>query len=115
MHDSVYSLARRAAGDPHFLASALAAYASVRNLDEAALMSALNATPDTLASARLCRLPADDSLAVDVARIAEKFGLNRDVLTAAVRLAEVSADLAGDPGPVEDVSAQLAARDRPPS
>lgn len=113
MHDSVHALGRRAAGDPHFLASALAAYAAAHELDEAGLAAALGATADALTAARLCPLPpADpDRFREEVARIADRFGLNRDVLAAIVRFAHVTAKVTTDAEAGAE-AAVLAARDR---
>ena len=115
MNDAVLDLARRAAADPHFLAFALAEYAVRETLDEAGLMAALGATPETVASARLCRTPRPDpaGFRADVDRIAAKFGLNRDALAKAARHGLVVADLrrAAAESPA-GAAAFLAARDR---
>ena len=115
MTDAVHDLARRAAADPHYLAFALAEYAAREALDEAGLLAALGATPEALASTRLCRTPRPDpeGFRADIDRIAGKFGLNRDVLAKAARHGLVVADLrrAATESPA-DVAAFLAARDR---
>lgn len=114
MDELTIRTARRAAVRPYFLAFALERYAEGRQMDEAALTAALGATPETLAHARLCRTPRTDpaGLREDVDRIADKFGLNRDVLAAAVRCGQVElahADAADLP---ETAAPLLAARDR---
>ena len=116
MTDEVMRTARRAGLDPYFLAFALAEYAEEKGMDEPALTAALGATPDTLAHARLCRMPRTDpaGFQVDVDRIATRFGLNRDVLAKAVRHGQVMAELRPDPEAKtpEEVTAFLAARDK---
>lgn len=123
MTDAVIETARRAGVDPFFLAYALAEYARRESLDEAALAAALGATPETLASARLCRMPRADPAGFreDVDRVAAKFGLDRDRLAAMAKYGQVTASLAADPtadlgtAPSESAAPFLAARDRGPS
>jgi hypothetical protein len=116
MDEMVIRTARRAAVDPHFLAFALGRYAEEQQMDEPALSAALGATPETLAHARLCKMPRTDpaGLREDVDRIAAKFGLNRGVLTLAVRCGQVAAVhmSAVERGVPEDAAPMLAARDR---
>lgn len=115
MRDSVIELARRAEADPHFLAFALAEYAASEGLDEPALLVALGATPGTLASARLCRMPRadEDGFREDVDRIAAKFALNRDLLAKAARRGQVVAKVrrGADAAPSEP-GVFIAARDK---
>jgi hypothetical protein len=102
--------------DPRFLAFALAEYADECGWDEPALMAALGATPETLAHARLCRMPRSDPAGFreDVDRIAAAFGLTREVLAKAARHGQAVARLRPDPdAPVpESVTPFLAARDK---
>ncbi len=116
MHDATIVTARRAGSDPYFLAFALAEYARREGLDEPALMALLGATPETLAGARLCRAPRADpaEFREDVARIAAKFGLDRDLLAKAARHGRVVASLRAAPGtpPAVETAPFLAARDR---
>jgi hypothetical protein len=116
MNDLTIRMARRAVIDPRFLAFALHEYATLQALDEPTLMAALNATPETLAHARLCRMPRSDpaGFVEDVDRIAAKFGLNRDVLAKAVRHGQVRAAIrpAPDETVPESVTPFLAARDK---
>jgi hypothetical protein len=117
MNESVVRLTKRAAVDPYFLAFALAEYAAAGNLDDAGLAAALGTTPDVLAHVRLCPAPrADEGFQADVERVATKFGLNRDVLTAAARHGQVVAAMraAAEQNP-ETAGQVLAARDRKPS
>ncbi len=118
MDDMVIRAARRAAVDPHFLAFALHQYAEGQQMDEAALMAELGATPETLAHARLCRTPRGDDVGMkeDIARIADKFGLNAAVLLKAVRAGEVAvAHRAAAARQLPETAAPvLAARDRIP-
>src|SRR5689334_9265169 len=115
MDDMVIRAARRAAVDPHFLAFALHQYAEGQQMNEAALMAELGATPETLAHARLCRTPRTDpdGLREDVDRIAAQFGLNRNTLVKAVRWGEAAVArraVADQPLP-EAAAPLLAARD----
>lgn len=116
MDEIVIRAARRAVIDPHFLAFALHEYAAERGWDEPALLTALGATPETLAHARLCRMPRGDTAGFkeDVDRIADKFGLNRDVLALATRHGRAVATVRTDPDAAvpETVSPFLAARDK---
>lgn len=116
MTDAVIRTARRAGDDPHFLAFALARYAEEQLMDEPALAEALAATPETLAHARLCKMPRTDpdGLREDVDRIAAKFGLNRAVLAKAVRAGEVAVAHreAAERDVPESATPMLAARDR---
>lgn len=116
MDDMVIRAARRAGVDPFFLAFALKQYAEEQQMDEPALTAALGATPDTLAHARLCKMPRTDpaGLKEDVDRIAAKFGLNRGVLLLAARCGQVAAvhRAAVEQGVPEDAAPMLAARDR---
>ncbi|MEO2090174.1 MAG: hypothetical protein ABGY75_11835 [Gemmataceae bacterium] len=116
MTEDVLHTARRAGADPFFLAFALARYAEEQQMDEPALAAALAATPETLAHARLCKMPRTDptGLKEDVDRIAAKFGLNRGVLLLAVRCGQVAAvhQVAVEQGGPEDAAPMLAARDR---
>ena len=116
MTDDVIRTARRAGIDPFFLAFALARYAEEKRMDDAALTDALGATPDTLAHARLCRMPRTDPAGFqeDVARIANKFGLNPVVLAEAVRHGQVVVEHLPDPAAMtpEELGVYLAARDK---
>lgn len=117
MSESVARLAGRVAVDPFFLAFALAEYAAINALDDAALAARLGATADILPHVRLCRTPrADpDGFRDDVARIAGKFGLVRDVLADAVRHGQVVASQRAAGEGVTAAGFILAARDRPPT
>jgi len=118
MDEMVIRAARRAAIDPHFLAFALHQYAEDQQMDEVTLTAELGATPETLAHARLCRMPRTDpdGLQEDVDRIAAKFGLTRSVLVKAVRAGEVAVAhrVAAEREVPETVTPMLAARDRTP-
>lgn len=117
MDELTIRTARRAADNPYFLAFALHRYAENNQMDEPALMTALGATDETLAHARLCRTPRTDrdGLQEDVNRIAARFGLNAGVLVQAVRAGEVAVAhrAAAERGVPEQASPMLAARDRP--
>jgi hypothetical protein len=87
MTDPLDALARRAEGDPFFLASALAAYAGDKGLDDTGLAAALGCPGEHLTMLRLCRTPRTDApeFLDDVTRIAERFGLDADRLAAVVK------------------------------
>lgn len=115
MDELTIRTAKRAGDRPYFLAFALARYAEEQQMDEPALSAALGATPDTLAHARLCKMPRTDPVGLreDVDRIAAKFGLNRGVLAMAVRAGEAAVRLAAAGREVpESATPMLAARDR---
>jgi hypothetical protein len=116
MDELTIRTARRAAGNPYFLAFALHQFAEDRRMDDDALAAALGATADTLAHARLCRMPRTDpdGFREDVTRIAVKFGLNAGVLAQAVRSGQVVAvqRAAAEQPPPEVAAPLLAARDR---
>ncbi|MCU0705569.1 MAG: hypothetical protein MUF18_16465 [Fimbriiglobus sp.] len=114
MDELLIRAARRASTDPHFLAFALARYAEQQHMDESALATALGATPETLAHARLCRTPRTDpsGLREDVDRIAAAFGLDRTVLALAVRAGEAAMVERLAAGLPETTAPLLAARDR---
>ncbi len=115
MNESVVRLTKRAAVDPYFLAFALTEYAAAGELSDDALAAALGTTPNVLAHVRLCPAPRADTegFGADVERVATKFGLNRDVLTAAARLGHTVATMraAAEENP-EAAGKLLAARDR---
>jgi hypothetical protein len=88
MSDSLDALARRAEGEPFFLASVLAAYARSEGLpDDAGLAAALGCRVGDLAMLRLCRAPRSDAQEFrdDIARIAERFHLEPEHLGEVVK------------------------------
>jgi hypothetical protein len=117
MSEPLARLANRAAIDPHFLAFALAEYATAEGLDEAGLAAALGVPPDRLPHVRLCPAPRvdPDGFREDVERVADKFGLNRAALAAAARHGQVVAALRAAAADATEAGFLLAARDRPPS
>lgn len=88
-------LARRVGEDPFFLASALAAYARGIGLDDPALARLLGCAVATLPHLRLCRRPGGEAAAfrADVARIADRFGVDRAILAQIIRWADAVAGL----------------------
>lgn len=111
MSERVAALARRVGHDPHFLASALAAYARSERLDERGLAAALGCAAETLAPLRLCRRPRPEPPAFrdDVARIAARFGVDPAALAQVVRRADALDALRRG---VADTGLLAAARDR---
>lgn len=87
-------LLRRAAGraedDPFFLGSALAAYRTGEELDDAGLARRLGCSPADLPRLALCRRPAsrDASFGDDVHQIAAWANVDADSLASVVRYAE---------------------------
>jgi hypothetical protein len=116
MNEPLAGMADLAAGDPFFLAFALAEYAQAERLDAAGLAAALGTTPDVLPHVGLCRSPgADpDAFRSDVDRIAGKFGLTRDALVAVARCGQAVAAMRPADETVADAGLFLAARDRKP-
>jgi hypothetical protein len=105
-------LAKRASTDPFFLGFRLAEFATVEELDDAALAAQLGCASATLAHLRLCRAPRTDNPAAfreDVMCIATKFGLDARKLADVAKpaLASVKRDSASADAP----GVFLAARD----
>jgi hypothetical protein len=79
MSEPLERLARRVAGDPFFLSSALAGYQRRHGLDDAGLAASLGCPVAVLPSLRLCRMPgtaADQrTFDQDVNDIARRFGI----------------------------------------
>jgi hypothetical protein len=112
MSQRIESFARRVADDPFFLAPALAAYARSEGLSDEALAARLGCPVNQLSRLRLCRRPREEpeQFREDIARVAEAFSIDADVLAAAVRRADALAAFrdaaSGDAGLL------MAARDR---
>jgi hypothetical protein len=112
--DPLEPFARRAEGDPFFLASLLAVYAAGEGLDDEALAQHLGCPTAVLVDVRLCRAPAEEArdFRRDIDSIAGHFGLDRDRLAGVVRRAQALLALrsaaAGAPGTL------LAAREDEP-
>jgi hypothetical protein len=87
MNPHLDRLARRVAGDPFFLAFALAGYARSEQLDDPALAAKLDCAVATLTHLRLCRIPRPQApfFWQDVERIATHFAVSPDVLAEVVR------------------------------
>jgi hypothetical protein len=101
MTDPLEALAARAATEPFFLASVLAAYAGSEGLDDAGLAAALGCPPGELAMLRLCRAPRVEPREFwdDISRIAEHFGIDPTKLAEAVKRGRVVLRLrAASPG-----------------
>jgi hypothetical protein len=102
--EALDALARRAQGDPFFLASLLARYAQSEALDDHGLAAALGCPPERLSALRLCRAPRPDPAGFreDVAVIAAELGLDPDRLAEAVMrgraIEEIGAAPAGGRG-----------------
>ena len=113
MSERLDYLARRVGADRFFLASALAEYARGMELDDAALCDLLGCTAATLTSLRLCRRPGGEAAEFrdDVARLADRFGLDRTTLAQIVRWADAMAGLRAASAR-DDRGTLLAARNR---
>ena len=106
-------LAARVATDPMFLAHALGEYARSEELDDAGLAAALGCPTSELTRLRLCGSPGaePEPFHTDIANIATRLGIDRNMLTRIVRRGQSLARLrAAQPGGVE-VGFLLAARD----
>jgi hypothetical protein len=119
MADSLESLARRAEGEPFFLASVLAAYARSEGLpDDAGLAAALGCRVGDLSMVRLCRAPRTepDAFWEDVRRVAERFGMDPERLAAAVKRGRVVLRFqAARPAPGGGLMAARDREDEPPA
>jgi hypothetical protein len=101
--------AAQAEESPFFVASALASYRELTDLDDAALAAFLGCTLPALARLALCRRPKGESGAFgeDVRQIAAYAGCSADQLARVLRAASTAETMgAGAPGSL------LAARDR---
>jgi hypothetical protein len=80
-------LARRVAGEPDFLACALAEYARGEQLDDPGLAARLGCPVETLTHLRLCRMPREEAPLFwqDVEQIARRFGVGADFLAEVAR------------------------------
>ena len=80
-------LAGRVAGDPAFLAHALALYARSEQIGDVALAAKFGCGVETLPLLRLCLLPGvgPGEFERDVDQIARRFGVAAEPLAAAVR------------------------------
>ncbi len=112
MSDPLIGLAARVAGDPFFLAAALAGYARSEGLGDAALAARLGCTVELLPLVRLCRAPRGDARGrrEDVAAITAHFGLDERALMVAVKRAAVLAQFQAAAG--DGAGGLMAARDR---
>lgn len=90
MSERLDYLARRVGEEHFFLASAFTAYARGNGLDDAGLAQLLGCDVATLIRLRLCRRPAGVSGAFreDVARIADRFGIDGGILAQIIRWAD---------------------------
>lgn len=86
MADPLSSLARRAEERPTFLAGLLAAYAHSEDLSDVDLAARLGCPVEQLSRLKLCRAPRSEpaEMLEDVARLAERFGVDEAVLRQAV-------------------------------
>lgn len=117
MSERLDYLARRVGAEPFFLASAFAEYARGNGLDDAGLAQRLGCAAATLALLRLCRRPdgASSAFRADVARIADRFGIDGTILAQIVRWADAVAGLRAASAAAAgqgECGTLLAARDR---
>jgi hypothetical protein len=91
MTDPLEALARRAEGEPFFLASVLAAYARSEGLDDTGLTAALGCPRGELTKVRLCRAPQTDAPQFweEITALAQRFGMDARRLAAAVKRGRV--------------------------
>ena len=80
-------LAQRVLNDPCFLAAALTAYADSEGFDDTGLAARLGCARSVLTNLRLCRMPRPEAPRFwqDIERIAERFGVNGEILAEMVR------------------------------
>lgn len=87
MNDPVEALARKVRDDPFFLAPVLEAYAADEENSDRRLLTDLDCGPSELTMLRLCRMPRAElaGFREDLARIADRFGIDLARLTHVVR------------------------------
>jgi hypothetical protein len=112
--DLVANAAARAAHRPFYLASAIATFQELRDLDDGGLLQFLNCSMETLNRLRLCRRPDADSseFRSDVRRIADAFAIDPTSLLCLLR---ETASVDAMRGSQADASMGflMAARDKP--
>lgn len=112
--DLVANAAARAAHRPFYLASAIATFQELRDLDDWELLQFLNCSMETLNRLRLCRRPDADSpeFQSDVRRIADAFTIDP---TSLLSLLRETASVDAMRGSQADASTGflMAARDKP--
>jgi hypothetical protein len=88
--ERIEALALRVREDPFFLASALEEYARSEEMAWEDLAGVLGCAPEQLGPLGLCRRPrsGDAAFLDEIARIAERFDLDMDALTAIARRAD---------------------------
>lgn len=116
MSERLDYLARRVGEEHFFLASAFTAYARGNGLDDVGLAQLLGCDVATLIRLRLCRRPTGLSGAFreDVARIADRFGIDGGILAQIIRWADAVKGLRAAEADAGRLGrgALLAARDR---
>lgn len=112
--DFVANAAVRAAHRPFYLASAIATFQEVRDLDDGQLLQYLSCSMETLNRLRLCRRPDADSpeFQSDVRRIADTFAIDPTSLLSLLR-ETASVDAMRGSQPEASTGFLMAARDKP--
>lgn len=106
-------LAKRLEDDPLFLACALAAFARSEELDDAGLAARLGCPAAALTHLRLCKAPRAEAprFGQDVRQIAERHGIDANVLAEAARRGLCLLEMRGGRA-AADTGSLMAARDR---
>lgn len=114
--EALDALAARAANEPFFLASLLAAHARSEKLDDAGLAAVLGCQPSELTMIRLCRAPRTEPAEFweDVNRVAERFGLVPERLAEVVQRGRVVVRFEQPAPTVHEGGLLMAARDTEP-
>ncbi len=112
MASQIGVLARRAAADTYFLASALEDYVRSERLDDDGLARLLGCQVEVLDGLRLCRRPRSEPalFRLDIDRIASHFGVDVGMLAQVVRRSDAITSLRQGAG--EQRRLLMAARDR---
>jgi hypothetical protein len=110
--EALDALAARAATEPFFLASLLAAYARSEGLDDAGVAEFLGCPTSELTMIRLCRAPRVESAEFweDIYCVAERFNLSAERLAEVVQRGRVVRRFE-EQAPVQGSGFLLAARD----
>ena len=90
MSSRLRTLARRLGDDPRFLGGILAAYAHSEAIEMRDLARSLGCSEAVLDRVSICYRPRPATFDTDVDALAERFGLNADLLAEIVRRADVA-------------------------
>jgi len=104
--------AERARTEPWTLGRVLSRCCELEGLSDDDIANELGCASETLRWLSLCRAPSEDRFADDVARVAQRFGLEAHRLAALIRRADAVAALAAPHHDAGDRELLMAAHDR---